>query len=206
MIARRIALWLVDLVTILAVGCVSPRESLKTTIIQQVHPGQTRAEVTKILGRPNWSQTSSNGKSGDVYVYDEVVFATRTASESARDLKVRTFSARYDSAGVVEETLLYECLTPAIVLSTTAFAGIAVKPQDLQRIRVGTTTQPELETMFKPPIVKCLHPMGGWELYWFQIDVGASVTHRQDVKGLDIVVDRDGIVRVANFNDTAERR
>ena len=193
------------LLVLLAASCVSPKECLHPSLTQQVKPGQTRADVIKLLGTSNWSQTGANGKTVDCYTYDELVYATRTASEAARDLKFRTFSVRYDPANLVEETLTYESTTPAIVYNTRAFAGIAVKPQDLQKIHVGTTTRQDLVAMFGQPVSESLHPHGR-ELYWFEIQVGTSVTHRQDLKGLDIVIDGDGIVRVANFDDTHERR
>jgi hypothetical protein len=191
---------------IILAGCVSPRESLQPSLTQQIHPGQTRAAVIQLLGNSNWSQTGANGKTVDVYVYDELVYATRTAAESARDLKMRTFSVRYDPAGTVEETLVYESLTPATVYNNRSFAGVTVKPLDLQRIHIGTTTRHELEAMFGLPVSEYLHPQGGRELSWFQIETGMNVTHRQDARGLYVAVDRDGIVRIANYNDTAERR
>jgi outer membrane protein assembly factor BamE (lipoprotein component of BamABCDE complex) len=191
---------------VLVVGCVSPRETLDSGLTRQIRAGQTRAEVAQLLGKPNWTAHNANRKSVDVYVYYELVFSTHSASDAARDLKARTFSVRYDPEERAEETMTYESLSPAAVSRISTIAGRAVTADDLKKIQIGATTRAELEATLGPPIVAHLNPVGAFEMHWFQVLAGATVTHPSDSKELVVVVDDKGIVCRADFADTAERR
>jgi outer membrane protein assembly factor BamE (lipoprotein component of BamABCDE complex) len=187
-------------------GCVSPAEQLDKSVVQQVHAGEDRSEVRKLLGSPNWVRRSANGETADTYIYSEAVFSTSSAASSARDLKARAFSIRYDTAGRAYETLLYESLTPALVYRSSAYAGPTVTAEALSQIRTGVTTREELERKFQKPLVVNLHPERWLELHWYQIEVDTTVTHFGDERGLHILVDDQGIVRDVTFSDTADRQ
>jgi outer membrane protein assembly factor BamE (lipoprotein component of BamABCDE complex) len=190
---------------LVAAGCATSSELLEPSFVQQIHEGQDRSEIRKLLGPPNWSRGGTAGETADTYIYTEVVFSSTSASSSARDLKVRAFSIRYDVAGHVRETLFHESRTPAVLLRHSAYAGPNITAQDISSIRTGITTREQLETKFQKPLVVNLHPVRGLELHWYQIEVGASVTHLQDEQGLHVLVDEQGIVRNAESSSTSDR-
>ena len=191
---------------ILVTGCATPAETLDKSAVQQVQTGQDRTVVRKLLGEPNRSRNGANGETADIYVYDEVVNSASSASSAARDLKIRTFSVRYDSVGQVEDTLLYESRTPALVFRLTAFAGPSITSVDSAKIRTGVTTRDELERMFQKPQIVNLHPVRGLELHWYHVEVGTSAVHFEDESGLHVLVDDKGIVRTVELSNTADRQ
>jgi len=190
----------------LAAGCETPAELLDASFLQQIHAGQNRADVRKLLGPPNWSRNVPNAGSADTYIYTELVNSSSSSAPSARDLKVRAFSVRYDASGTVQDTLLEQSRTPATVYGGFSwYAGPKVTDQDVSSIRIGVTTREDLEKIFQKPIVVNLHPVKGLELHWYQIAVGASVTRREDEQGLHVLVDEQGVVRNAEFHSTNDR-
>jgi outer membrane protein assembly factor BamE (lipoprotein component of BamABCDE complex) len=191
---------------IAAAGCQTPAELLDPSFVQQIHAGQNRTDVCKLLGAPNWSRNVPNVGSADTYIYSELVNSSSSSSSSARDLTVRAFSVRYDASRAVQETLLEQSRTPAIIYGGfSMYAGPKVTDQDVSSIRIGVTTRADLEKIFQKPIVVNLHPVKGLELHWYQIAVGASVTHREDEQGLHVLVDEQGVVRNAEFHSTNDR-
>lgn len=191
---------------ILTGGCATPAETLDKSFVQQIQTGQDRSAVRKLLGQPNSSSGGANGEAVEIYLYDEVVNSASSASSAARDLKVRTFSVRYNSAGQVEDSLLYESRTPVLLYHSSAYAGPTVTAEAASRIQTGVTTREELERTFQKPLVVNLHPRRWLELHWYQIEVGATVTHFGDEQGLHILVDDQGVVRNVVFNNTADRQ
>jgi outer membrane protein assembly factor BamE (lipoprotein component of BamABCDE complex) len=191
---------------ILTSGCASPAETLDKSFVQQIQSGQDRATVRKLLGQPNWSRNGANGETADTYIYDEVVNSATSAAPSARDLKARTFSIRYDATGQVSETLLYESRTPVLAYHSSAYAGPTVTAEVASKIQAGVTTREELERTFQKPLVVNLHPRRWLELHWYQIEIGATVTHLGDEQGLHILVDDQGVVRDVAFYDTTDRQ
>jgi len=190
----------------LVVGCASPAEQLDKSFVQQIHNGQDRSEVRKLLGPPNWSRRGAGGETADTYIYSEVVNSASSAASSARDLKVRAFSIRYDATGLATDTLLNESRTPALVIGGAAYAGPALTEKAVTQIRNGVTTREEVEKIFHKPLVVDLHP-GRWlELHWYQVEVGTTVTHLGDEQGLHVLVDDQGIIRDVAFTDTADRQ
>ena len=190
----------------LVTGCETAGVRLEPSFVSQIHAGQTRAEVSKLLGSPNSSKHVSNDKTIDVYWYDEVVFSTSSASSSARDLSVRTFSIRYDPSGQVEKTFLYQSLTPVLIYHSSALRGTGVTADDASKIRVGVTTREELEHRFGKPLLATLSAGDGVQLDWYRIELGASVVRFETDRGLHALVDNQGIVRAVSFSDTTDRR
>ncbi|HTS19376.1 MAG TPA: hypothetical protein VMP11_17500 [Verrucomicrobiae bacterium] len=186
-------------------ACSTPSETLEPSFVQTIATGQSRDEVRKLLGQPNWSRGLTGSGSADTFLYTELVNSSTSPFPSARDLKARAFSVRYDASGRVQKTLFYESRTPATMYHSSCFAGPQINDQAPSNIHIGVTTREDLERMFPKPLVINLHPVQGLELHWFQIAIGASFTHFEDEQGLHILVDDGGVVRDVAFHSTAER-
>jgi len=192
-------------IVVLTAGCETPSQSLEPSFVQQIHAGQIRNDVRKILGQPNWSRGLPGSGSADTFLYAELVNSSTSPFPSARDLKVRAFSVRYDASGTAQKTLFYESRTPATLYHSSCYAGPTITDQGPSNIHIGVTTREDLEKMFPKPLIINLHPVQGLELHWFQVEIGASVTHFEDEQGLHVLIDDGGVVRDAEFHSTADR-
>ncbi len=190
----------------LLAGCQTPGQRLEPSLVQQFRAGQDRREVRQVLGPPNWSQGLGGGKMVDTYFYDLVVFSTSSSSPSARDWKVRSFSIRYDDAGRIEKTLLYESLTPIQFYRRQAYAGPTITSADVARIKTGATTREELEKLYGNPTVVEVTGDDFLVLHWYHEEVGTSFRQFEQERGLHVIVDLDGIVRNLSYHDTSDER
>lgn len=189
------------IVATLLTGCASTTKQITPEISRQVVTGQNRTEVNAILGEPNRTRSSSSGKIVDTHQQSELLYSTSSASDRVRDLRLRTLSVLYNPNGKVEMTYFYESHTPAVYYSRSTYIGRMINSEEVARIKVGTTTQQELENWFKKPTSAILHPSGGRELNWYGRETGTSFTSPVQNRRLLVWGDEEGIVRDMNFTN-----
>lgn len=187
-------------------GCATPIDQLDQSVMKQVQPGQSRSAVQRVLGKPTSNNRSANGRLVENYRYTATIYSESSASDAARDLKIRTVSIRYSPAEVVEETSYYESRTPAWFLMHTAYAGPKLPPEKISQIKIGTTTRAELEEWFGKPMLVELNAGGGLILRWFQVELGRSFINPDSTQGLHVLIDSNGVVRTFNQTDRGQER
>ena len=185
----------------LLTGCAT-QPTLTTAAMDSSRAGpSTRADVEKVLGRPQRFETGPNGKS--VAFYENVEQRRNQALWGPVNLHSRHFSVLYDAKFAVERTLL------------AAHSGKIQRGwrdrfgQPLDRAAVIAAMQEpvareELVAKFGPPTVEMLTTTGGVMLGWVALEQRHEAWGGQERQILEVECDADGVVRNYHIEGTLD--
>ena len=144
-------------------GCMTPARRLDPAVTASVQVGQTRAEVEKILGKPETLETGGNGRTLAVYSH-----GTGALAHGSQGLELRLVSLIYSPAFRLEKRLLHE--------SQVTYTSRFFKPDEFGRLlpreEIVAKMKPvmsreEVIAEFGPPFVETLTVDGGSRLVWW---------------------------------------
>jgi hypothetical protein len=149
---------------ILQTGCMTLAEELdKGAVNSQLHTGQTQEEVRKVLGRPENTEVSSNGKMLDVFLVVSLPMAYNLPS-----LEVRSVYVLYDEKGRLEKFKwsMGRTRTAASSFNQEWRTGRFFTATDLSHIQRHVTTRDGLIQLFGPPTIEGIDAYSDTVMVW----------------------------------------
>lgn len=169
-------------------GCMTPARKLNQDAVDsQLHPGQTRAEVRKILGKPDRTAGPLKGKSLDVF--DVIRPNMRFPS-----YEVRSVDVLYDAGGHLEKfTWSSGQITETGYLFIGFWrAGLNFTDADLKKIKRNGTTREALITLFGKPTIEGINVYGKKTICWVQLS--GDDYFLQIAKELEVALNDNSVV------------
>jgi outer membrane protein assembly factor BamE (lipoprotein component of BamABCDE complex) len=182
-------------------GCLSSARRLEPSVIGRIKEGSSsRADVEKLLGRPEELLIGSNRKTRAYYDFIQPIISNDSSYHARRrnpgDILVRTLTLLYATDGSLEQKVYNETLTPVEQSRDYFMAGQRIGVATLDRLRKGNTTQEEVLALLGEPTVRTLtvegHPLFIW--YYARED---SHHHgmKRDFQRVLVWIDERGRVR-----------
>lgn len=210
---------LISVLTLILCGCLSLAEKLDDSLVSQINDGSSTVEdVEKLLGKPKFERTGSNGKRVTIYRHrvayesnDESTAITLNPDDpgstiytrAQRQLHVRTLSVLYGLDGRVERHHFYHSRTLIAIDLVNSKLGAVVRPSQLSHIILGGSTRAYLASQFGEPIVEELTSDGNLLLRWLYLEGSSSMDSAPRGQELWIVFSPDGIARDYEVNQNA---
>ena len=196
---------------LLLVGCITPGQRLEPHLVHLVKEGSSQREVEKLIGKPNYTVTSSGDSSVAHYEFvrrndsaQRLLFGN-LASEPG-DILLRHLSILYNEKSIAEKVLFYQSVTPFRTGIGKASAGTVVHPEALKQITKGFSTEKSLMRQFGEPQLKTLDTKGNVVLEWYYAKAEMGfLRNKNDMQVLSVVLDQSGRVVDHALSDSSSR-
>lgn len=183
---------------IFVLGCAAPGRFLGPAAVQQLHQGQSRAEVVKIFGEPREVTTGAGNRTLYAYYrFDAPIGASNSdfISPFRDDAKARTLTILLNDQDGVEKFLFSE--SKPDLNRSSGRVGRKITAAELAKIESNKTTRQELCALLGPPYAEMLTLEGNIKLVWVYFEIMAGGASSQD---LEVLVDGGG--KVVTFQQT----
>lgn len=164
--------WLGFFTCIWLIACANtkPFEKIEHRKIQKGRT--TYEEVVKMFGEPKQTIQGSNGKKLIVYSHMDIdasagriLFGSWVKDQG--DLEVKRLDILLDSKGRVEKYHFTETATPVTAAIDEASVGKVISPEQVAKIKKGTTRKTDLKAWLGPPNEEGLTTEGNLVQYWW---------------------------------------
>ncbi len=166
---RAILVWVAVLVLGLQSGCMTAGEQLDRAAVATLQKGQLQAEVRQVFGRPQRTETGSNGKRLDFY---QVTFFRKIPSNRAMIL--RSLCVLYDESASVEQFVHHVGELPIWQTPMGWEAGGELDEARVRGIQRETHSRDDLIFTFGTPTVEGLDRNGDAMAAWHFIKGSGS--------------------------------
>lgn len=151
------------LLAVLLTGCLSPARRLDPQVTDQIQPGRSRAEVEKLLGRPEHMETGGNGRTLAVYS-----FGDGQLTYGSQGLALRVLSLLYSPRFVVERRLMHDSRVAyeSHFFKLDEFGQLLAREEIIGKMK-PVMNREEVVAEFGPPFFERLNVDGGSTLIWW---------------------------------------